>query len=291
MNFGIIYLLKGEGHALKRICDLFNVSCSGFYKWFKGPISNRKKKDLELKLKIVEKFEESKGTYGVPRIKAALEKDGEKIGKNRVAKLMREGGLSGIRKKSFRPKTTINNPSARKSDRIFKIEETKIEKPNEVWASDLTYIPLTNGFAYLVVVMDLFNREILGWDLSDTMNAKKTKDALVNALRNVQGKPEGLVFHSDQGIQYCSSVFREKIDLLNINQSMSRKGNCYDNAFLESFFHTLKNEISKSRFKNIEEAKKEIFEYIECWYNIRRLHSSLGYMSPVEYKEQYRHAA
>jgi len=286
-----IVLLKKEGHSISLCCELLDVSSSGFYDWRKRLPSNRKLKDGELKAKILDIFSDSKKTYGVPRIKAALKREGELVGKDKVARLMKEEGLEARRKKAFRPKTTINNPSDKKSERIFKIEETKITKLNQVWVSDLTYIPTREGFSYLVTVMDLFNREIIGWDLSDSMEAKHTMKALGRALANTKGKPFEIVFHSDQGVQYCSNDVRQRLDLMEMIQSMSRKGNCYDNAFAESFFHTLKNELTEKMFTTKEEARKSIFEYIEGWYNTKRLHSSLGYLSPREYAEQYSYAA
>jgi transposase InsO family protein len=286
-----IVLLKSEGHSVSLCCELLEVSSSGYYDWRKRLPSNREIKNGEIKAKIVNIFSDSRKTYGVPRIKAALERSGDVVGKDRVARLMKEEGLEARRKKAFRPKTTINNPSDKKSERVFKIEETEVTKLNQVWVSDLTYIPTLEGFSYLVTVMDLFNREIIGWDLSDSMEAKHTSKALGRALANSEGKPNELIFHSDQGIQYCSGELRGRLELVEIIQSMSRKGNCYDNAFAESFFHTLKNELTEKIFTTKREARKVIFEYIECWYNTKRLHSSLGYMSPKEYAEKYSYAA
>jgi len=217
--------------------------------------------------------------------KVFTQKDGVIIGTNKVAKLMKEQGLSAKRKKAYKPKTTINNPNQRKSDRIFKIEETKVTGENQVWVSDLTYLSTANGFSYLVTVMDLFNREIKGWNVSNSMNAVNTKDALLMAIRATSGSLAELIFHSDQGIQYCASEVREKLKFMNITQSMSRKGNCYDNAFAESFFGTMKTELEYNHFANLDEAKREIFMYIN-WYNRERFHSSLGYLSPVDYARQ-----
>lgn len=291
MKYRGIVLLKTEGHSVSLCCELLDVSSSGFYDWRKRLPSNREIKNGEIKAKILNIFSDSRKTYGSPRIKAALERSGDLVGKDRVARLMKEEGLEARRKKAFRPKTTINNPSDKKSERVFKIEETEVTKLNQVWVSDLTYIPTLEGFSYLVTVMDLFNREIIGWDLSDSMEAKHTSLALGRALANSDGKPNELIFHSDQGVQYCSGELRQRLDLMEMIQSMSRKGNCYDNAFAESFFHTLKNELTEKIFTTKEEARKAIFEYIECWYNTKRLHSSLGYMSPKEYAEKYSYAA
>ena len=277
--------MKSEGHAVKLCCKLLKVSHSGFYEWRNRKPSVRQKKREELRGKIKTLFKNSKGNYGSPRIQKSLQSEGEVIGKDTVAKLMREEGLSARKKAAFRPKTTINNPSDQKSPRVFEIQKTEIKIENQVWASDLTYLPTGQGFSYLVVVMDLFNREIKGWNVSDSMDAEKTKKALLQAVKSSPGQLRELTFHSDQGVQYCSVAVREKLELLKITQSMSRKGNCYDNAFVESFFHTLKNELEKTRFKDLEEAKKMIFEYIN-WYNRERIHSSLGYLSPMNYVKQ-----
>ena len=290
MKYPGIVLLKEEGHAVSNCCKLLEITTSSFYEWKSGK-SEKKSKDGVLKAKILEIFGDSKETYGSPRITRQLARDGERVGKDRVARLMKEEGLSARRKKAFRPTTTITDKNDKKSERIFKIEETTVERQNQVWASDLTYIPTDEGFVYLTVVEDLFNRQIVGWDLSNTMEAENTKNALVNAFRTVSGNLEGLVFHSDQGVQYCSEAVREKLKIVKITQSMSRRGNCYDNAYVESFFHTLKNELQKKKFRNLAEAMKEIFAYIEGWYNTKRMHSSLGYLSPVEYAEQNRHVA
>lgn len=291
MKYREIVLLATEGHPVSLCCELLGVSTSGFYDWRKRPPSNRELRDGELRRKILNIFSDSKETYGSPRITASLKKDGEVIGPGKVAELMRSEGLSARRKKAFRPKTTINNPNDKKSPRVFKIEKTEVTKENQVWVSDLTYIPTAEGFMYLVVVMDLFNREVKGWDLSDSMEASHTTKAMHRALVNIDGRPDDLVFHSDQGIQYCTQELRKIFTFLGITQSMSRKGNCYDNAFAESFFHTLKNELGEKCYASKELARKAIFEYIEAWYNTKRLHSSLGYMSPREYAEQNRYAA
>lgn len=263
MKYKKTFLLQQEGHLAKVCCKLFGVSYSGFHKWKGRPLSKRKIKDKELKPKILSFFETSKETYGSPRIQKQLEREGEKIGKNRVARLMREEDLSARQSKSFLPKTTLNNPKDKKSPREFKIESCKVSRSSEVWVSDLTYIPTDKGFVYLVAIMDLFNREIVGWNVSESMEASHTKRALIEALKRVSGSLDGLIFHSDQGIQYCSKTFREKLDFLGITQSMSRKGNCYDNAFMESFFHTLKNELPKKKFRDLEEVRGAVFEYIE----------------------------
>lgn len=237
---------------MKLCCELFGVSKSGFYKWKGSLLGPRKSRGEELLKKIEKEFENSKKTYGSPRIVKKLKMNGETVGENKVAKLMRENDLNATKKAAFRPKTTINNPSDKKAERVFKIENHGPEKINEVWASDLTYIPTEKGFCYLVVVEDLFNRKIVGWDLSETMEAENTKVALTNALKKASGDLRGLVFHSDQGTQYCSKAVRDRIHLVGLIQSMSRKGNCYDNAYVESFFSTMKRELGRQCLKTLK---------------------------------------
>jgi putative transposase len=262
VKFSRIEKLAREGHSVTTCCSLFMVSSSGYYDWQNRLPSQRERENEVLKSEIKVIHLKSKKTYGSPRIKASLERQGKKISKDKVAKLMREEGLNARRKRAFIPKTTINNPNEKKAERLFKIENNTTSSPNEVWASDLTYIPTMEGFLYLVVVMDLFNREIKGWDLSDSMEAKQTVNAFTQALKKVQGRPENMIFHSDQGSQYCYEKLRRKFEVLGIKQSMSRKGNCYDNSFVESFFHSLKNELEARVFKTKEDARKAIFEYI-----------------------------
>lgn len=285
MKFRGITLLKDEGHALKTCCELLRVSCSGFYDWKRRLPSKRTLRNLKLSDKIKNIFDKNKGRYGSPRVQKVLEIQGDKVSKNKVAKLMQQESLRAKGKKSFRPKTTINNPCDHKSPRVYKIENHNVKRENEVWASDLTYIRTKDGFCYLTVVMDLWNREIKGINLSDNMAAKNTKDSFLSAVKNSSGRLNKTVFHSDQGVQYCSREMRDKLKVLEVTQSMSRKGNCYDNAFMESFFHSLKTELDHKVFESFEEAKKEIFEYIN-WYNKERLHSSLGYLSPKDYVKQ-----
>jgi len=290
VKYAGIVLLKDKGHTVKGCCELLGVSSSSFYDWAKCKLSDRKKRDLKLKDKIEAIFDKSKKRYGSPRVQKVLQHEGEKVGKDKVAKIMKNEGFSATRKKAFRPTTTVNDPADSKSARIYKIEEHNVQRENEVWASDLTYIPTATGFSYLVVVMDLYNREIKGWDVSDSMEAVQTKQALMMAIKGSAGSLKGMIFHSDQGVQNCSSLVRGKLKFLEVKQSMSRKGNCYDNAFVESFFHSLKTELELKDLSGAKEVRKEIFEYIN-WYNRERLHSSLGYLSPMDYVKQTRLAA
>ena len=216
MKNGVLCFLREKGHSLKKSCELLRASTSGFYDRLKRKSAHRKDKDKRLKKKIKKIFDNSDGNYGSPRIHKSLQNDGETIGENKVAKLMKEDNLNAKKKKAFRPKTTINNPSDKKSPRVFKGNVASVTAPNQVWVSDLTCLPTESGFSYLVTVMDLYNREIKGWDVSDSMEALNTKNALLQALRSTEGQLNGLTFHSDQGVQYCSSDVRDKLKLLDI---------------------------------------------------------------------------
>jgi len=264
-------------------CKVLELSRSGYYAWLKRPVSSRKKENEELLEKIRKIHEESRGTYGSPRIQAKLKLVGKKCGKKRVEKLMREAGVSGKQKKRF-VKTTDSKHDLPIANRIFQTEnqETMPVRPNEIWASDITYVPTEEGWLYLAIFLDLFTRKVVGFSMDDHMRTELILRALEMALGR-QSVPN--VGHSDRGCQYASDAYRERLALLGITASMSRKGNCYDNAFAESFFHSLKVElIHRRKFKTRKEAIRAIFEYIEVWYNRERLHSSLGYQSPMQYE-------
>jgi len=228
---------------------------------------------------------ESYKTYGIRRIKAKLNKEGIFCGKNRIARLMRENGIFSRLKRKYKA-TTHSNHRFPVAPNLLN-QDFKADKPNKKWVGDITYIPTDEGFLYLAGIEDLFHRKVVGWSLKDRM----TKELTINALKQAIGREnpgDGLIFHSDRGSQYAAYAYQETLDKYGIRQSMSRKGNCYDNACMESFFSTLKKDmIYGRRFKTREEAKLVIIEYIETFYNCHRLHSTLGNMSPMEYECQY----
>jgi transposase InsO family protein len=271
-----------DRHPVAVCCELFGVSRSGYYDWLKRPSSTRAQREEALEAKVVTAFVQNKGRYGSPRIARRLRNDGEVVSENKVAEIMREKGLSAMSRKAFRPTTTINNPSLKKSPRVYEIGETEVVSENQVWASDLTYIPMKGRFLYLVIILDLYNRKVKSWTLEESMDASHTLQTLKGAVRETPGSLARLTFHSDQGSQYCSSTVRSSLKFLRITQSMSRKGNCYDNAFVESFFHTLKNELDIEHCESKQEVAAEIESYIS-WYNCERMHSSLDYLSPEEF--------
>lgn len=229
-------------------------------------------------------FKESKQTYGSPRIHKILLNKGFQVSENTVAKYMRDLKIDARLKKKFKIKTTDSDHTDPIADRIFKVEDSAPEKPNEVLAGDITYLKVGSTFYYLSIVMDLYNREILGWSVNKNLTVIGPLKALKVALKNCSPKTK-IIFHSDRGSQYASQVFRDFIENKNVIPSMSRKGNCYDNAYVESWFKSFKSEcFYRKNIKSESDLRALVFNYIECWYNKKRLHSSLDYMSPIEYR-------
>lgn len=266
------------------MCRQFEVSRSGFYSWCQGRATTRFDSQMHLKAEIQRVFEKSKRTYGSPRIYQELIKNGHSCSENTVSKMMSELGLTADRKKKFRVLTTDSKHSGPIAPRLFKIEDFNLKGPNEIYAGDITYIAFGDKFLYLSVVLDLYNRKVVGWSITETLETIGVIDALLMAYSR-EGKHAGVIFHSDRGVQYASGDFRKMLEDLKAIPSMSRKGNCYDNAFVESFFKTLKSELIYRRdFESEAELRNAIFEYIETWYNRKRIHSSLGYLSPLEYE-------
>jgi transposase InsO family protein len=208
---------------------------------------------------------------------------------------MREAGIEGVARKRYRVKTTESNHELPIADRVFQVEEpaTFPTRPNEVWAGDITYVPTDEGWLYLTVQLDIFTRKVVGYAMTDHLRTEAVLEALQHAIMSQGLDPErSLVSHSDRGCQYASEAYRTKLKELGITASMSRRGNCYDNAYAESFFHTLKVElVHRRRFRTRREAMAAIFEYIEVWYNRRRIHSALGYRAPMEYERAALQAA
>ena len=273
-------------HSLVKMLQVLGASRSGYYAWLKRGESNRSKSNNKLKIKIDKIFELHKGRYGSPRITVELHKEGENCSRVRVARLMKELGLRSKTRKKY--KVTTNSNHGKKVNKNLLNQSFKISSPDRVWVSDITYVWTKTGWLYLTIIMDLFNREIIGSSKSVDLSSKNT---VIKAFKEACMKripPVGLIFHSDRGIQYCSEEFRRYLKKYKIEQSMSGKGNCYDNAVSESFFHTLKREaVHGITFLNFEEASRELFEYIEVYYNRNRIHSTLGYMSPLEYLAHY----
>ena len=265
------------------MCAHFDVSSSGYYSWRKRDSSPRDISRKEHVRYVKEGFKNFKRRYGSPRLSLALQAKGISICENTVAKIMRNEGLVARKKKAFKI-VSLNEEVAKDAhNRLFKIEDKKDLEVNEVWAGDITYLPVDNKFLYLSVVMDLKRRKLIGWSLDKTLSS----GGVIKALSDARAKEgvTGRVFHSDQGVQYKSLAFRKLLSDNDIQGSMSRRGNCYDNAFVETFFKSFKSELFWNQsFKNEEHLRSEIFEYIESWYNRKRIHSSLDNKSPLEYE-------
>lgn len=263
------------------MCKVFNISRSGYYKWY-----NRDKKESKIQvhgIEIRKVFNQSQGTYGSPRVTHELQQKGIDVSRSTVARSMFNQKLMARPKRKF-IHTTDSKHGLQVFPNLLNRDFTSTEV-NQKWVSDITYIRTTKGWAYLTTVLDLADRMIISWTVSDDLSTKKTTLAAMKIALE-RRKPKGeLLFHSDRGIQYCAVEFRQFLRQGNtiITQSMSRKGNCWDNAVAESFFKTLKIEFIKDKtFKNLEEAKFEIFNYIERWYNTQRKHSAIGYLSPLQ---------
>jgi len=265
------------------MCRVLEVSRSGYYDWKKRPKSQRRIDNEELLIEIRRVFVEHDANYGSPRIWDALQKKNLPYSENRIARLMRVDGLAAVQKRKFRATTNSkhNWPIAPNLlERNFSVGE-----PNRIWVSDITYIWTWEGWLYLSFVLDLYSRGVIGLSMSDRITDDLTQSALNQAIgrRNPQS---GLIHHSDRGSQYASGDYQALLKKHEIIPSMSRKGDCWDNAVAESFLHTLKVEkINRYRFKTRDEAKREIFRYIEMYYNRKRTHSSLGYLSPFDYEK------
>lgn len=265
------------------MCKVLEVSRSSYYKRIKRENGKRATENKGLLERIREVFKESKESYGSPRITAELRSQGVSCNKKRIARLMNKYGIEA---KIFRKyRNTTNSDHQREKSQNILGREFRRQRSNEVWTSDITYIRTEEGWLYLAAVIDIYSRKIIGWQLDKRLNSDLVEKALKNALMDRRIE-KGIIFHSDQGIQYASENFRKMLRDNGFVQSMSRKGNCYDNAITETFFHTLKTElIHRTKYRTREEARKSIFEYIEIFYNRRRLHSAIGYCSPVEYEK------
>jgi len=267
------------------MCRVFRVSSSSYYEWVARPESARDADNRRLLDRIMRIHEESRRTYGVRRIRAGLLAEGEKCSKNRVARLMKENDISSKRKRKFRVTTDSRHsyPVAENLlDRQFEVSE-----PDRVWVSDITYIPTDEGWLYLATVMDLYSRKITGWSMSERVAKELTIDALMMATER-RSPSKGLIHHSDRGSQYASNEYRKRLTDSGMLCSMSRKGDPWDNAPIESFFGTLKSElVHHARYRSREEARRDIFEYIEVFYNRKRLHSSLGNTTPDAFESSY----
>jgi putative transposase len=269
--------------AIQTMCRLFSVSRAGYYAWLKRPESKRACDDKRLLTVIKSSFKKSRKTYGYRRIHGDFIDMKESCGKHRIARLMRENNIRPKTKRKF--KVTTNSKHNKPIHENHLARGFHAKAANQRWTSDITYIPTQEGWLYLAVVMDLYSRRIVGWSMSDRMKESLTVDALKMAL--LQRKvASGLLLHSDRGSQYAADHYQQVLRDNAITCSMSRKGDCWDNATTESFFRTLKTEcIYHECYQSRDEAKKSVFDYIEVFYNRQRKHSYLGYKSPEQYEQ------
>ncbi len=266
------------------LCHVMRVSRSGFYAWQQRRPSRRAQETQRLDAQIKELFEASKGRSGSPKITRALSDRGWRVGKNRVARRMRQMGLRSIVRRRFRITTDSKHACPVAPNRLQR--DFTAERPNQVWVSDLTYLRVGRSWLYLVVFLDLYSRKIVGWALSSSLDHTVALRALRRAVER-RCPPRGLIIHSDRGIQYACTGFASWVADRGFVQSMSRKGDCWDNAVAESFFHLLKSELAHHcRWLNYEAAHRDLFDYIEIFYNRERSHSTLDYVSPAQFEKQ-----
>ena len=280
MKFRFISVHR-ETFKVGRMCALLNVSRSGYYAWLRRPESRQSRDNRALEDKIRVLHAASHGIYGAPKIHHDLRDDGVRCGKNRVARIMRKAGIRSRTKKKF--KATTNSRHNFPIAPNLLNQDFNVDAPDHTWVGDITYIPTDEGWLYLAVILDLFNREVVGWSASSRMARRLAIDALQMALgRRNPGK--GLLHHSDRGSQYASADYQKILKDHNMICSMSRKGNCYDNAVAERFFGRLKSEwVNHNRYQSRSEAIRSLFYYIEIFYNRKRSHSSINYATPQEY--------
>ena len=267
------------------MCEVFELSRSNYYKWRENLVPERKKKDEILQSKIRIIHNKSKKRYGSPRIHNTLKAEGELVSKKRVARIMRENEIVSISKKKFKA-TTYSKHSLPICPNLLN-QNFYSKAPNQAWVGDITYIPTAEGWLYLATIIDLFSRRVVGWAASERMTTDLVEQAFLRAYWKRKPNNE-LIFHSDRGSQYASLRYQKLLKTLNVQQSMSAKGKCYDNAVAESFFGKIKTEfINHEHFISRKEAKLGIFEYIEIFYNRERKHSTLNYLSPLQFEELY----
>ncbi|MFZ2314736.1 MAG: IS3 family transposase [Gammaproteobacteria bacterium] len=282
MKFQFINEHRKEFH-IEIMCAVFSVSRAGFYAWCKRPESQRKCDDKRFLALIKTSFKKGRETYGYRRIHDDLRDQNEPCGKYRVARLMREHNIRVKTRRKFKVTTDSNHQKPIHENHLSR--QFYAASANQRWVSDITYIPTVEGWLYLAVVMDLYSRKIVGWSMSNRMKEILVIDALKMALLNRKISP-GLLLHSDRGSQYAAEDFQQLLRHHHIKCSMSRRGDCWDNAAMESFFHSLKTEcVYHERYQTREEAKKSVFDYIEVFYNRQRKHSYLGYKAPEQYEK------
>lgn len=286
MTFRLIEAEKAE-HAISRLCSALGVTRQGYYAWRRRRPSARQLADRELVELIRRVHVESRETYGAPRVHVELRETHQlRVGRKRVARLMRQVGIVGVSRRGSRQRTTVADPMLPPAPDLVR-RRFEASQPNELWLADITYIPTYEGWLFLAVVMDVFSRRIVGWSMRDDLKAELVVDALGMAVTRRRPGP-GVVHHSDRGSQYASLSFGATLRDSGLVASMGRRGDAYDNAACESVISTIKQELIKRQsWKSRDEARLAVFSYIESFYNPRRRHSSLGYRSPNDYEAEW----
>jgi putative transposase len=268
-------------HAVATLCRVVGASVSGFYAWLRAIPATRAQAEAELRGHIGRVFTVGRRVYGAPRVHAELRREGRRHSRRRVARLMREMSLCAHRGRRRAPRTTDSRHDLPVAPNLL-ARRFAADRPDTVWLADISYLPTDEGWLYLAVIEDLATREVVGWSMADHLRAELCVDALVMALQRRRPEPR-LIHHSDRGVQYAAEPYRKVLGRHGIQQSMSRKGNCLDNAPMESFFASRKKEhLHHVRFRSRAEARAAVFEYVEVFYNRQRLHSALGYRTPAE---------
>jgi putative transposase len=286
VRYGCIERHRGE-FPVALMCRTLEVTRSGFYAWRKREPSERARQDQRLRIEVRAIHRAARGCYGSPRVHQELRSRGERVSRKRVARLMRQEGLRGKKRRRFRVTTNSDHAypvAPNVLDRKFAIAD--VPGPDRVWVSDITYVPTREGWLYLAVIIDLASRLVVGWSMGETLETRLAAGALEMALQR-RKPPPGLLHHSDRGVQYASNEYRELLEAQKAVVSMSRKGNCWDNAVAESFFATLEIElIEGADWHTRNEARSAIFDFVEVWYNRHRRHSSLKYLTPAEFDKR-----
>ena len=280
---------NSDSFPVVAMCRAFQISKSGYYRWLKAEPGVRTQRSLRIRASVKQVYEESNQIYGSYKIADQLGKDDrlEAACRNTVATAMREMGLKSRVSKKFTPITTESDPSKVPAPNILDQIFTA-DAPNQKWATDITYLPTESGWVYLAVVLDLFSRKVVGWSISESLATPLVSTTLRNAIEARKPDTKSLLHHSDRGSQYASDDYQKTLRTLNITCSMSRTGCCYDNAVMERFFWSLKHEWTKfEHFADINQARRSVFQYIETFYNSKRIHQTLGYKTPDEFEEQH----
>lgn len=276
-----------QEYPVRELCAVLKVTRSGYYRWRKGPASGRELANRVLGSEIERVYRQKRGRYGSPRVTEQLRREGHRCNHKRVERLMRQQGLRGCSSRKRRVCTTDSDHDQPVAPNLL-LGRAAPKRPDEVWVADITYVPTAEGWLYLAAVMDLYSRHILGWSVWQSLEAGGALQALKRALVK-RRYPKGVIHHSDRGVQYACHDYRDELKAWGLVASMSRRGNCYDNAAMEAFWSTLKREaMAESASWSKDRVRRELFEYIEGDYNRSRLHSSLGYHSPVDFENQNR---